>query len=337
MHRVVFVDMTARAFVIIAVVYFLYTGADVFAVAWCYAAGNLLELFLSFYVLKRRFFTNPFAFAPIAQQVKMFRRALPFAFMGIFTILVNEIDKTMLSLMAGDVAVGIYGAAWQIYSRLLMINDSAFTAMFPAIVSLHAEGNRDEFFKKISNLVVMLLGITLPIAAGITLLSTNIIDLIFGGGDFSDAAEVLSILVWILPLAGISYCFYCVLFCEEKHKLMAKVNILPMLLNVGMNFLLIPKYSYTGAAVASLLTVIVRGAAFWIIAGKVFDRAYVLKKLAGLVVCVSLMSVVVWFTRSYNMFLTIAASAVVYAVLVDAVGILPVRKAVTSFFRKRRS
>jgi O-antigen/teichoic acid export membrane protein len=339
MHYVVMVEMAARTVVIAAVLYSLWRGAGIVTVAWCYAGGNVFELLLSYYLLRRYFFPIPGPTLDRAKMWKLLRRALPFAFIGIFTILINEFDKIMLSQMASETAVGIYGAASRIHRNFYLINDSIFTAMFPAIVALYARGDAAEFRNKVSFLATVLMGVTLPLAFGTTAISDDVIALIYKGGAYADSAGVLSLLVWTIPLTALNAALYCVLYCEEKHRQMVYANFSMMLLNVVLNFVFIPRYSFTGAAAASLLTVVARLGIFWAYTGTVLIRRDFLGRTAGLLACCGVMTAVVLVLKRASfpgqLLVTIAAGMAVYALLVAALRILPVKQVLKTFLGRR--
>jgi len=341
MHYIVMVEMAARTLVIVAVLYFLWNGAGITTVALCYAGGNVFELFLSYYLLRKNFFAIPPLFKVYRKQVALLRRALPFAFMGIFTILINEFDKIMLSQMASETAVGIYGAASRIHRNFYLINDSILTAMFPAVVALYSQGDLGKFRDKVGFLATVLMGVTLPLAFGTMLLSDEIIAMIYRGGDYANSATVLSLLVWTIPLAALNAAIYCVLFCKEKHNQMAVANFAMMLLNVALNFLLIPRYSYSGAAAASLITVIFRLAVFWVFSGTVLIQRGFLLRTAGLIACCAVMSAVVLVLKTVeipgSLLVMVVAGGLSYVLLVTILKILPVKQVISSLVIRRKS
>jgi O-antigen/teichoic acid export membrane protein len=339
MQYFVMVEVSARTLVIAAVLYFLMNGAGITTVAWCYAGGNGFELLLSYYLLRKNFFSIPPLSRAFRQQWVLLRRALPFAFLGIFTILINEIDKIMLSQLTSETAVGIYGAASRIHRNFQLINDSIFTAMFPAIVALHAAGDLAETRNKVSYSATVLMGVTLPVAFGTMMISDDIIALIYRGGQFADSAAVLSLLVWTIPLTALNASLYSVLYCEEKHKQMVYVNFSMVLLNVALNFILIPRYSFNGAAAASLLTVVARLALFWALAGSTLIRRDFLGRTAALLACCAVMSTVVFLLRSApipgRLPITIVAAMAVYVFLVGVFRILPIGKVITALLKRK--
>jgi O-antigen/teichoic acid export membrane protein len=339
MQYFVMVEMSARTLVIASVLYFLMNGAGITTVAWCYAGGNVFELFLSYYLLRKKFFSIPPLSRSFRQQWLLLRRALPFAFMGIFTILINEFDKIMLSQMASETAVGIYGAAARIHHNFYLINDSIFTSMFPAIVALHAAGNLAETRNKVAYLATVLMGVTLPLAFGTMMISDDIIGLIYRGGQFADSAGVLSLLVWTIPLTALNATLYSVLYCEERHRQMVYTNFSMVLLNVALNLILIPRYSFNGAAAASLLTVFTRLALFWVLAGTTLIRRDFLGRTAALLACCAVMSAVVLLLRNVpvpgRLPITIVVAMVVYVFLVGVFRILPIGQVVSALLKRK--
>jgi O-antigen/teichoic acid export membrane protein len=95
--------------------------------------------------------------------------------------------------------------------------------------------------------------ISLGIAIPITIFSEEIITIAYGS-DFIEAASVLTIYIWagIPVFLGTANSQY--LINENFTKISLARTVIGMILNIALNFLLIPKYGLTGSAWATLIS-----------------------------------------------------------------------------------
>ena len=91
----------------------------------------------------------------------------------------------------------------------------------------------------------------LPLVIGISLLADRFILFIYGER-FSGSILILQILAWDVLLKFLYMCSGFVLISTDKQNQMAKIVGCTALLNVVLNLLLIPSYSYIGAAIATI-------------------------------------------------------------------------------------
>jgi len=99
----------------------------------------------------------------------------------------------------------------------------------------------------------LLTWLAIGIAIPVTIFSNQIIQLLFGN-EFSSASPILTIYIWagVAVFLGVASSQY--LINENLTKLSFSRNLVGMILNVGLNLILIPKYGIIGSAVATLIS-----------------------------------------------------------------------------------
>ena len=98
--------------------------------------------------------------------------------------------------------------------------------------------------------------LSLPIVILIAFNSYNINYLVFGSG-YKEGYKGLMYIIWtILPL-GYNYILGHVLISINKQKYCAVSLSIASVINIILNYLLIPKYSFTGTCIALLITEII--------------------------------------------------------------------------------
>jgi len=178
--------------------------------------------------------------------------AMPLGLSAIVTFVYFRIDTIILSIVKGPADVGIYGAAYKILE-----NVSYFPAMFMGLMMpLYAQNvfaDRQKFRRIADKAFGAISLLAVGLFFGIFSLSSKIIHVIAGPG-FEESAGVLRVLD--LAIVGIFWgqCFNMILIAANLQKKLLKIFIICAVMNVTLNFLLIPKYSYMAAAWVSSLT-----------------------------------------------------------------------------------
>lgn len=180
------------------------------------------------------------------------KEALPFGLTGTLITMYYWIDSIMLSLMQGNEVVGFYNAAYRVALVLLAIPMAVNGAINPILSQFYTSSRSSLIFVFEKHFKYMLI-IGFPIGVGITLLADNIIFFVFGA-DYVPSVIALQILIWSIVLIFARTAFERVLESANRQMIVTKVFGFCTFLNVILNIVLIPKYSYIGAAVATLIT-----------------------------------------------------------------------------------
>jgi len=247
---------------------------------------------------------------------KLLVLAAPFALAGIFTKIYSSADAVLLSKMAGNSAVGIYGSASKLTLALQFIPAAFGASIFPAF-SNYYQNSRDQLAKTFEKSWRYLLALALPISAGCIALAPEIIQLIYGA-KFSASAAPLQILMGSLGLIFLFYPLGALLNgCDRQN--LNTVNLgLAMLVNILLNLLLIPVYSYLGASWAVLGSYLVLIGGGLIFASQIIDfrRLRLWRTLFKIAAAAILMGLGVHFLKTQIYFLwLIVPAALIYALL----------------------
>ena len=170
------------------------------------------------------------------------------AAVSIYTVL----DTTMLGLIKGDEAVGLYTAATKINRMVLMMITAATTVLLPRLSYYAGKENNVEFSRlsqKAMNFVIMF---SIPAAAGLFILAEPII-LLFSGKQYISATSAMQIMNAIIILIGMSNLIGIQIFMSVgKEKITLYSVLTGALVNFCMNFILIPHFGVNGAAIGTV-------------------------------------------------------------------------------------
>jgi O-antigen/teichoic acid export membrane protein len=152
--------------------------------------------------------------------------------------------------------------------------------------------------------------LSLPISIGLFIIARHIILFVYGQ-DYSKSIIVLGILAWFILFKFISYLTGIVLSSINKQKYRMYSQGSAALINLVLNLVLIPKYSYIGAGIATLISEIVLFTLTFIFVSKYFHVFNVFKILYKPLIATAIMVVAIIFLK-INMFILIFIGASVY-------------------------
>ena len=163
-----------------------------------------------------------------------------------------QTDKIMLKLMIGDSATGFYSAAVACSSITMFIFTAIIDSMRPSVFENKAS-DEGRYKQSVTVLYSIIIYLSLIQSVFITLFSGFIIKILYGDG-YAPGVTALRIVVWYTTFSYIGGIRNIWLLAEKKQKYMLFINIFGALLNVVLNFVLIPVLQMNGAAIASLIT-----------------------------------------------------------------------------------
>jgi len=171
-----------------------------------------------------------------------------------FSILLSRFDIIMLGTLSGTVDAGIYAAATRIAALILLVLNAINTIVAPLISQLYAQGRMQELQRMIAFAARIIFLITLPINLGVIVFGPWMLGL-FGSGFISGYAAlvILSVGQMINALAG-SVGFITIQTGHQK--VAAYVFGGSAVLNILLNFILIPAMGIVGAAIATAVTIV---------------------------------------------------------------------------------
>ena len=183
--------------------------------------------------------------------LRLLKEAWPFAVLAIFGMIYNKIDIIMLSKMKTVSDVGYYGSAYKLINALFIFSSAYTVAIFPLFSQL-STGAEDKLFFSYKLSFKIMAAVAFPLVAGVSFLGQEIVTLFFTAR-YLAAVAPLKILIWSVLLIYFGTIFQCLMYTFNWQRTVAGVFFGMTFLNVGLNFILIPHYSYIGASVATVI------------------------------------------------------------------------------------
>jgi O-antigen/teichoic acid export membrane protein len=244
------IDVVNRL-VVFSLVYLLSrSGGQFLLVVSVFVVANLVSLALSL-LFARRFVRVRLVY-DLAAWRETLGKSLPLWLVMAIGVIHFRVDILILSFLKGSYDVGIYGLAYKVLDLTLLFPWLLLASVFP-LMSEYVKDHREKLSILLQKSFEVLLMLSLPIIAGTLIVAPKVISLL-GGESYQPASLVLKIL-----LLSTAFCYLNILFVQliislELQKRLILTFSAAVLINVILNFLLIPRYSYNGAAVATVIS-----------------------------------------------------------------------------------
>ncbi|MCI0513411.1 flippase [candidate division KSB1 bacterium] len=184
---------------------------------------------------------------------RLLREAFPLSLMAIFIVLYFRLNVVMLSkLGASDAEIGWFSGAVRLMDIIGIIPALAITAMLPVFASISQNSQavlKKLYEKSFKSLFVVGLLVTLSVS----LFARLIMQWSFGA-EFLPGAAALRWLVWASLLMFVNQLILNLLIVLHHQHLNAISTGICVVVNLTLNWLLIPYFSFLGASVATVAT-----------------------------------------------------------------------------------
>ncbi|MBD2567397.1 flippase [Anabaena lutea] len=184
-----------------------------------------------------------------------------FLFIEGMNVIKDRMQILILSLLGGEVVVGMYGAVVQLMQPFQLIAYSLVVAVFPRM-SKTVDLGREKQRQLSENVVEMLLIVSLPLVVGVLFLGQDLLILIYSNPNFTQATTALNILAVGLVASSYTRPLSYALVANGFEKLNLITVIITSILGILLSIILVNKYQLNGAAISSLLIQIIAGFAY---------------------------------------------------------------------------
>ena len=220
--------------------------------------ASCINLILSIGLTRYRF--TALRFQPSRKIVRvLMEQALPFAIGNLFNLLYFRVDAILLSKLSPD---GVdantwYGLAYAIVNAFTILPGAFMMgAMFPVLSRVY-EKEQDRLPGVYTFGVRWMVLSGVPFAIGLSTLSHEITAALFPTYTPDTVAKVATALQWLSASGGLIFfttVVLTVLRAADKRRAFSMLMGTTALLNIGLNVILIPRFSHVGAAVAMVIS-----------------------------------------------------------------------------------
>lgn len=210
------------------------------------ALSLAVSYFIAYQLRKTSAFYKHFDLS-IAKQ--LLKDSWPFIFTALIVSIYMKIDQLMIMEMFGAKSVGHYSVGVTLSTAWYFVPTIIANSLLPAMVSSR-KNDINLFYVRLQNLFTLMIWVALTAALFVTFTSHYIIGLFYGEA-YAPASDVLMIHIW----GGLAVAFGIVwskwILVENLQKYIVVFHLISMVVNILMNYFLIPVYGIVGAALAT--------------------------------------------------------------------------------------
>ena len=160
-----------------------------------------------------------------------------------------RIDQVMIGNMVGNTEVGLYSAAVRLAEAWYFVPMAVVGSVFPSIVEAKAI-SEELFYRRLQKLYNLMSLMAYIVALPVTFMGGWLVTLLFGAA-YARAGPMLAVLIWAGMFVNLGVARSSFLTTMNWTRVHFMTVSFGCIINVALNYLLIPIYGGMGAVVAS--------------------------------------------------------------------------------------
>lgn len=243
------IKFITNSFIFVIGYFLIKTNPTPMSLVAAYAAGGIIGAVLVLNLVRKTILEfivtiNKEAFLSVMKTI------IPLTMVALMGSILANTDIFMLGLWKTPEDIGMYAAVQRFYQFIAVMPAMIITATLP-LMSRLAINDSNKFKIAVEKVLTIFMVLSIPIVLGGLVLAKEIILLTFGSG-YLQAVPVFRIVLVMSLAAFSSILFVNTIFVHNKQKMLVLINIIGAVVNVLLNFILIPKLGITGAAFSTL-------------------------------------------------------------------------------------
>jgi len=187
-----------------------------------------------------------------AMAKRLLTQSWPLYIAYIAAFIYMKIDQIMIGNMLGDKPAGLFAASTKLYEIPFFIVLIFSSSVFPTLIDFY-EKNKTLFYKRYSQITTVYTFVGYMVLAFVLLFGSFLINLLYGK-EYSEAFPILSVQIigmFFMFNAGLRSSYLTI---TANQKIIMITTAVSAILNIVLNFVLIPIYGTVGAAIATAVT-----------------------------------------------------------------------------------
>lgn len=227
--------------------------------------------------------------------------SLPFIAMLSMEAIIYSTDRFFINWIQGAEATGLYSVSYDLAKQILMMIMIIINlAAYPLVVKALEQDGIEACRKQVKINTVYLLMFSVPAMIAMLILSGPITENFLGKEFRNNAAPIFALITIGVFIQGIKFYYFDLAFQLGKN---TKLQIVPVVLaaaaNLFLNIILIPEYSFYGAAYSTIVSYILSIVLSAYLGSKVFKLEFPIKEFAKITFAAVIMGVVLWRSLFY--------------------------------------
>lgn len=187
-----------------------------------------------------------------AKGKSLLRVSCSYILSGLMVAIYGATDKLMLKQMLDESAVGYYSLAVSISTVWAFVLSAIIESMKPQVMEYY-QTDKSKYVQTNKRMYALVFYIAIAASAIICLISPIFVEIVYGKS-YLPSVMPLRIVVWYVAFSYLGVARDAWVVCEGKQKYLKFLYLGSSLLNVILNYIMIPVLGASGAALASLIT-----------------------------------------------------------------------------------
>lgn len=298
------------------------------SLSFAYFAAGFLSLFLIILIYHKK--VQSFKFGWDFEFWKnLIKLSWPIGVSIIFSAVYGNVDSIIMGKLNQIKEVGYYSAAYRIITVIAIPYFLIYQSFFPTVSFFWEKGraNLTSIFSKYNEVILTFI---VPIIVGSVVLGDKIINFVYGA-QYLSSILAFQILIFSAFFIYLNSSWNLILIISNNQRKYFYINFIGALVNVVLNFILIPKYSFYGAAISIVLSQLMMALILYIWAQKIFPtkifRFFIIPLISSLVMY---LFIKIPFIFNQNIILIILSGFVIYLItfVILRFGAIYIKKAI---------
>lgn len=232
----------------------------------------------------------------------------PLMLSSVASIVLSVTDRYMLNFMSGLETTGIYAIGLRLANTLkIVISNSVSSALAPLKMKKMNEKNNQRFYSKMLTYTTFLFAISL---LALSLFSLEILQIFTHSPEYWLANYIIPILSLAFLFGFMRTTIKIGLVIKKKTKIMGTFVFLTALLNLVLNYLLIPVLGIYGAALATMISQLLYLFSIFRYSQKVYPINYEWRKIFLLIIIALVLIVAGFFLNNITIWVRVPAKII---------------------------
>lgn len=187
---------------------------------------------------------------------RMARQGIPLGIHYSLVLVGSLADRALIGYLVGTGATGLYAAGGDLVQQTLsLIMFATFLGFYPNVVREHEAGDDADASRRLRDGLTGLLGVGVPAALGMSMISGNVAHVMLGSHFSETAAGLLPLFAASVFVSAMKSLYTDIPFILAGRGItLIKLTAATTVLSLGLDIVLIPRFGIMAAAVTSVIT-----------------------------------------------------------------------------------
>jgi O-antigen/teichoic acid export membrane protein len=263
------------------------------------------------------------------------------------SFIMNQSDRLLLGWLVGKSETGIYSVSYDLTQQtIIMLMMVVNLAAYPLCIRALENEGVEAAQKQVRSNATALFLIAIPSTVGMVMLADSISSSVLGKDFSTEASDIIPIVAISVLFQGVKAYYFDLSFqLGRKTSLQFWPVLCGGIINIVLNFILIPLYTITGAVYATLISYIVAIFLSWKIGKRIFPLPFPFKDFVKITMSSFLMGIPLYFLNTnqetlYGLIWKIGLGAFIYFITIFVLNVWNIREQLGIIFdtiKKKRS